>query len=495
MWVAAGGCKAIFWDFAAHFGAKLQAFCEQNSLSEEMSVLNATRRYHRTIVVALLCFTAAVTLFVTVSQVTDYNLQSYHEAVTNFAKEQYSQYSKDVAINPEHRARGKPFTVDRLKQSPLKTGKSAQEIFSLNQDIYDRVLEKKINQPKGYKLSYKSDFTSAKEQDYEILADSAFVSLVRNSELEGIVSTIKTLEETFNSKYNYPYIFLNDKPFTQEFKDAIAKVTKAQISFEEIPAELWDKPGNIDPEKEKAGLDRLEEFNVNYAKTASYHNMCRFYSVNFYKLEALKSLRYYWRIEPDTKYLCDIDYDMFKFMRDNDKVYGFVIALYDSPHSIETLWPTTLEFLEQNPSYLHPNSASIFMTENLQNPDKNKVAHSYSTCHFWSNFEIGDMHFFRDEAYSKYAQHLEDSGGFYYERWGDAPIHSIGVSLFADKNRIHWFRDVGYYHFPYYNCPNSRNCNKKCVVSKFSDISVINTENCMPTWIEYEMSDRNLNGY
>jgi alpha 1,2-mannosyltransferase len=31
---------------------------------------------------------------------------------------------------------------------------------------------------------------------------------------------------------------------------------------------------------------------------------------------------YYWRIEPDVDYYCDIDYDVFKFMRDNNKKYG-----------------------------------------------------------------------------------------------------------------------------------------------------------------------------
>lgn len=31
---------------------------------------------------------------------------------------------------------------------------------------------------------------------------------------------------------------------------------------------------------------------------------------------------YYWRIEPYVDYTCDIDYDVFKFMRNNNKKYG-----------------------------------------------------------------------------------------------------------------------------------------------------------------------------
>jgi hypothetical protein len=33
----------------------------------------------------------------------------------------------------------------------------------------------------------------------------------------------------------------------------------------------------------------------------------------------------------------------------------------------------------------------------------------------WSNFEIGDLDFWRGEAYMKYFEFLDKKGGFYYE--------------------------------------------------------------------------------
>ena len=53
----------------------------------------------------------------------------------------------------------------------------------------------------------------------------------------------------------------------------------------------------------------------------------------------------------------------------------------------------------------------------------------------------------------KFFEHLESEGGFYYERWGDAPVHSIGVSLLARKDQIHFFKDIGYRHEPFQHCP------------------------------------------
>lgn len=89
---------------------------------------------------------------------------------------------------------------------------------------------------------------------------------------------------------------------------------------------------------------------------------------------------------------------------------------------------------------------------------------TYNFCHFWSNFEIGDLDFFRSKVYMDYFEHLDKSGGFYYERWGDAPVHTIAVSLFLPRDKIHFFEDIGYQHDGWTNCPldeglwKDRNC-------------------------------------
>lgn len=73
----------------------------------------------------------------------------------------------------------------------------------------------------------------------------------------------------------------------------------------------------------------------------------------------------------------------------------------------------------------------------------------------WSNFEIGDLNLWRSDAYMKYFEFLDQKGGFYYERWGDAPVHSIAASLFLPKEKIHWFDDIGYRHDPFQHCPQN----------------------------------------
>lgn len=73
----------------------------------------------------------------------------------------------------------------------------------------------------------------------------------------------------------------------------------------------------------------------------------------------------------------------------------------------------------------------------------------------WSNFEIGDLNFLRSQAYLDYFDQLDKDGGFFYERWGDAPVHSIAAALLLRKDEIQFFDEIAYYHVPFTHCPTS----------------------------------------
>jgi len=52
-------------------------------------------------------------------------------------------------------------------------------------------------------------------------ANATFVILCRNSDIHGAVRSIRSIEDRFNRKYRYPYVFLNEEPFTDEFKEYV----------------------------------------------------------------------------------------------------------------------------------------------------------------------------------------------------------------------------------------------------------------------------------
>lgn len=294
-------------------------------------------------------------------------------------------------------------------------------------------------------------------------ANAVVVILARNSDLNGLKHTLPQFESRFNKKFHYPYVFLNEVPFTEEFKNGVKAIISSKAEFGLIPEEHWSIPKWIDVKKAEKAREDMAKRNIIYGGSLPYRHMCRFNSGFFFRHPMLKDYDYYWRVEPDVDFTCDINYDPFLFMQDNDKDYGFTIMLPEYESTIPTLWETTKKFMEKYPQYLHPRNV---LKEMFETPEG-----KYNLCHFWSNFEIASLKFLRSDAYMKYFEFLDRAGGFFYERWGDAPVHSIAAGMFLPKEKIHYFEDIGYYHAPYGNCPSNPALNMNCNCDSSKSVS------------------------
>ncbi|POY70300.1 hypothetical protein BMF94_6699 [Rhodotorula taiwanensis] len=308
-------------------------------------------------------------------------------------------------------------------------------------------------------------------------ANATFFILARNSDVWDILKSIRGMEDRFNHKHHYPYVFLNDQPFDDDFKRLTSSIASGPCSYGLVPKEHWEEPAWIDETKAAAARQKMAEEKVIYGDSKVYRRMCRYESGFFYRHELLRPYKYYWRLDPNVQYcasreplrpkpksrrhgltlwsggcfvtrtVCDLDYDPFRYMQDHGKKYGWTISLYEYEATIPTLWQHTKDFIDRHPQYLPEQNLMEWIS-----PDQGKT---YNRCHFWSNFEIADLDFFRGEAYSRYFDHLDRAGGFSYERWGDAPIHSIAAALFMKRDQVHWFHDLGYRHEPFQHCPQS----------------------------------------
>lgn len=45
--------------------------------------------------------------------------------------------------------------------------------------------------------------------------------LARNGDLPGVVESLKQMEDRFNKRFRYPYVFLNEEAFTDQFKECV----------------------------------------------------------------------------------------------------------------------------------------------------------------------------------------------------------------------------------------------------------------------------------
>ncbi|KAI5172791.1 alpha 1,2-mannosyltransferase [Nematocida sp. LUAm3] len=280
--------------------------------------------------------------------------------------------------------------------------------------------------------------------------------LCRNSDASEIKKTLEAFEARFNREYAYPYVFLNNEEFSEEFKGIIRSVTTAPLEFGVVPKAHWGYPPWVDQQKAKESMRKMEKEGVIYGGVESYRHMCRFFSGFFYQHQLMEKYQYYWRIEPGTTLHCNIKYDPFTYMKDNKKKYGFVITLYEFPATIPSLWKGVTNFIsEYNTKYTEGKFWKLISDKNLLRFVTDEALTKYNLCHFWSNFEIADFSFFRNQKYQLFFDYLDRTGGFFYERWGDAPVHSIAASLFLSPNEIHYFEDIGYTHPPFTHCPNA----------------------------------------
>ena len=48
-------------------------------------------------------------------------------------------------------------------------------------------------------------------------ANAVIVMLARNTEINEVADSMRQLEDRFNGEYGYPWVFLNDEPFSEDF--------------------------------------------------------------------------------------------------------------------------------------------------------------------------------------------------------------------------------------------------------------------------------------
>ena len=312
---------------------------------------------------------------------------------------------------------------------------------------------------------------------YNHRENATFLMLAQNHDIYSVLETLQVIQDRFNDKFNYDYTFLNDEPFSSDFIYLVSSyIPRGRVNFGIIPKKHWSYPSHINTTR--CAEVRANFADIPYGDSESYRHMCRYYSGFFYKHEMVRQYQYYWRIEPDNKLYCDVDEDLFKTMRQKNKKYGFAIALFEYSETIPTLWPHVIKYIQER--QLQPELL----------PMLTNAFNWYNLCHFWSNFEIANLDVFNDPQYENFFQYLDSVGGFYYERWGDAPVHTMAMMILLSKKDLYWFENIGYTHPPYVQCPQNpvAYVKNRCVCNPDEDITLNDKTSCNSHFLQFLQS-------
>ncbi|KAG7090432.1 hypothetical protein E1B28_009551 [Marasmius oreades] len=260
--------------------------------------------------------------------------------------------------------------------------------------------------------------------------------------------TLRSIENSFNRRLKYPYVvFMSEDELgqvTDEMRGRVDGITDGKVTFATLRKEEWDVPEHLDK-------SRVEESLRTIGFSMGYRSMCRFNSGLFYRHPALAKYDWIWRIDSDIEFHCDVNFDPIQRMIDAKALYGFIQIARDYTFVQPTLVETVSRFVA-NHSDMIPLDANLGF--GWKSPRSvQKLLEGHATNEDWimsimyNNFEISHRSVWESELYAKFFDYLDEAGGFFYERWGDAPVHSLGISMLLKKDQVmHFSNEMGYQH-------------------------------------------------
>jgi hypothetical protein len=257
------------------------------------------------------------------------------------------------------------------------------------------------------------------------------------------------LFRNFNKKHNYPIIILHeddyDKISQQEIIMSVRKDHRHLIKFKQLNKEHFKVPEHIDKEKLKNCIDMQP---VPYWRNLKYRMMCYFWVKHFFKYT--DEYDYVMRLDDDSLIEEPLKDDLFQICTQKDLVYMSNIVHIDCGicnYKMKDLFESILpECKEQLNSGLFVQASlkegSIYfdrfkkMQTMLQNkPCEVKEFITEMPIMYYNNFFVTSTKFWKQQKVQDIVNKIDADGGIFYYRYGDAPIHTLIVTL-LEPNRI-----------------------------------------------------------
>lgn len=159
-----------------------------------------------------------------------------------------------------------------------------------------------------------------------------------------------------------------------------------------------------------------------------YRHMCHFFANDVFSRSELSGYDYYMRLDVDSYLLSKLKYNVFERMAQNGWRYSYRMEMKERANVSTGLLAVSREFFNANPDL------------NIAKPSIRHVGLYYT------NFEICDLAFFRASPWQRFFAAIDDAGGIWRYRWGDAPIRWLGLKHLLKPSEIHCLRHLSYFH-------------------------------------------------
>lgn len=161
-----------------------------------------------------------------------------------------------------------------------------------------------------------------------------------------------------------------------------------------------------------------------------YLKMIRFYAVTIWSI--LDNLGYKWmiRFDDDSRILSDIKYNIFDFMRTNNKTYGY--------RTISRECGSTGTFNKFVTEYIN--------NKRLVGREIKNYCDEIGSLGYYNNFYITNISWWLSESVVSFTEAFDISNLIFTQRDNDLIFQTAAINLFLESNKIMHFTDWSYLH-------------------------------------------------
>lgn len=253
------------------------------------------------------------------------------------------------------------------------------------------------------------------------------------------------LFRNFNKEHNYPIIILHEGDYDNfsqnEILKSIRENNRSSVSFKQIDKDDFTVPKHIDTKK----LEEIISLQpVPYWRNLNYRLMCNFWMNHFMKYT--EGFDYVMRLDDDSIIEEPLTQDLFRLMDQKKLVYmsnlvhiDCGICNYGMKDLFEKMLPTYKEALNNGmfvASTLKPGTEHYEKLKKICSivDDKECNIAEFNTpmpLMYYNNFFVTDTKFWKQNLVKDVIQKVNEHGGIFYYRYGDAPLQTIIATLFA----------------------------------------------------------------
>jgi hypothetical protein len=222
-------------------------------------------------------------------------------------------------------------------------------------------------------------------------------------------------------------------------RDAAAAITAAvphapRVDFEDV-GWVWKKlPAGVS----EGTLDTWMAAQPKFQKRG-YRIMCRFWAGVVWTLPSMDRYDYYWRLDTDSVLTRPVLVDPFAHVfLERRCEYGYNFLKGENPHVAQGLYEAFSRWAQLATRDGVLSAEGFDRVKRLKQKAIDPNTGKLWTPMFFNNFEMGSFRLKRSPVYQSFFRYVDmnEPYGILQYRWGDAPLHTLGVVAALPWDRL-----------------------------------------------------------